>query len=821
MATEIPDITAYKEGYSVPAAAYQVILVTGGVQYDISERMCSEPSIVDAADYQEGLSYINEISIVFNNSDNALYDETGLTRGSILNTVLEVEILINMYLDIPNFTMEQKLLNKKRKFGGYVNLKSIKTDNIKKTVEISAKSYLGLMEERSGYRLVTQDFGTDGLGNNGLKLTTAAAYLLNANIPGYTLKRGIHKVYAKFEAPNSYLRLDEGDWVLDTGGAITLINADGTQKVSVNAYANVGTADEVFSMVIVLEEGTQYPYILYRDPTLIEMVEKCFTVCGVTEFEIEPFEVKTYDDDNRWSLYPPVRFPNWNPWLGECAISDGERFAYCGYGNELWRRDLHYQRNVKMHTYNTDDEIKRIIYSAANNCIFVFTEGAGDPYRSLHKVDLTTFDSTNIFNHFNDFGIGLYNSIQWNAYLNKFIFVRSATQIASLDINGTITNIHTGLSAAKPNGTSWIYETDTEVQYVYTKRNPGDTGWHWYITKYDKGTATWSAPAFFRNLIQHVPDEIDPELAVAYTFQAEGKVVLYNAIINGSEPIWVTVNCVTGAMVTFYDGGVYSFHSPVEHNGKIYLLVTSSTQKLATLQNDILTYISTDYGVDELYYTGALDERNMQRIFFHKNWIDADILNVQGAEDFIMVRYSNFVVPYMSGDQDFTDQTAKDAIQEIANTFLGFLRINAYKHGWFTSRGGYTTGRTMTLKADYIQSRGREVVYSEQYDGVEISNAELTESVGSFGPEDNILSLQYPRLPNLILRDIVKYHYDYYNVERVIFSIGYLPTYLESEPMDAVEFEGLDLAISNAKVHEYSPLKSAAQYRVLAEADNV
>lgn len=819
MGLDISDISGYKEGFSVPAAGYQVILIVGGQEFDISEFKLSDPSIVDAADYQEGLSYINEISIEFDNFASIIYDETGLTRGSILNTTLDVEMIVNMYLNIPGFSMEQKLLHKVRKFGGYVKKEMLRTNNITKTVEITAKSYLGIMEERSGYRLVTQDFGTDGLGNSGLKLTTAAAYLLNANISGFPLKRGIHKVYSKFEAPSSYLKLDDGDWVLDTGGALTLVNSDGTQKVSVNAYSNVGTPEEVFSLVVVLNEGDQFPYILYRDPSLVEMVEKCFSVCGVTDFEIEPFEVKTYDDDNRWSPYPPIRFPNWNGWIGNCAVSDGARFVYCGLGNELWRRDLHFQRNVKMHTYDTDEEVKRIIYSAANNCIFVFTEGAGAPFRSLYKVDLTTFNSDNIFNRFDNLGIKTYNSIQWSAYLNKFIFVRSATVIASLDVNGVITNIHTGLTSAKPNGTSWLYENDIEIQYVYVRRNPGDTGWHWYKTKYNKVSETWSTPAFFRNLVHSGISEIDPELAIAYTFQSEGKVFLSNAIIDEVESVWITINCETGAMVTFYSGGVYSFHSPIEHDGKLYLLVTWSDQKLATLQNDVLTYISTDYDGSDLY-ENALEERNVQRIFFHKNWKNVDILNIQGASNFIMLRYSNYVVPYMSGDQDFTDQTAKDAIQEIANTFLGFLRINAYKRGWFTSRGGYTTGRSITFKADYIQARGREVVYNEQYDGVEISNDLITEGEGSFGPEDNILSLNYPRLPSIILKDIVKYCYDYYNVERHIISITYLPTFLESEPMDSVLFEGLDIDIVNPRVHEYAPGRSAAEYRVISEVAN-
>jgi len=809
----IETIEQHKEGYSVPAAAYQVILRIAGQEYDISERLNSEPGIVDAADYQEGLSYVNEVSMMFDNSDNSLYDETGGTRGSLLNDVTEVELLIYMYLNVPGYTMAQKLAGKILKFGGFVKLETIKTDNIQKTIEFTGMSYLGILGERSGSRICTRDFRGDG-GNNGLSLADINACLKDAAIAGFELKRGVHKIYAKFEPPEQFMKLDDGEWVEDSGSDFTLINGAGNQKVTVNGFGFAG-ADEAFSTIIVLEQGQQYPFILYRDAAMIEIAGKCFEIGGITEKEMEPFEVKTYDDDHRFSKYPPIRFESFNPWVSNCMVSDNDRYAYCGLGNELWRRDLVYHINVKMLNYNTDYEIKRLIYSADNNLLFVFTEGAGDPHRNLYKVDLTTYTSTKIFNRFDLLGIDVYNSIQWSEYLNKFLFVRSAAEIATVDLGGTIENIHTGQTLLKTNGTSWVWETEFEVTYFFTRRHASDTYWQIYKTVFNKNTATWAAPIVHTNLLWTPTEPINGD-AIAYVFNSENKAVLYKAFINDVEPIWMALNCATAGFNIFYMDSDYVFHSPFEWKRGIYLIATGVDQRIAILQGNVISFHTPEYIGDDLTY-GGFDIRDMQRLCVHKNWVNEEILNIMPVFDFQLLRYSRYVVPFISGDCDYTDVTVKDALQDVANIFLAFVRVNAERKGWFVARGSYTTGRTMTFKKQYIQQRGKEVVYSEKYDGVEIDNGSTLQSWGEFGPEDNILSLSHDKLPTIILLDISKYYFEYYSVERHIMSITYLPGFLESEPMDDVLFSGIETYLANIKLHEYAPAKGAAEYRLLGE----
>ena len=275
----------FQEGTQVPSLAWKVTLrlpdEDSSVEVDISDRLMNEPNIVDAADYRENLTYINEIGIKLNNEDGYLTQEN---ESGVLDTNSPIEIFIDGYFDIDggdDFPI--------RKFGGWLERNRMKTDSVKMNCEVLAYSYFGKAEFVNGANVCRRY-----MDENGLRLYIAKLWITDAYIAGYELKKGFHKVTSFFDTnPKAYL--DDGDPVILVFDDVSILsNADGTEKVEVY-YAGFDHAEERVSTLIVRTQG-QYPETYFYYGNMEEIVKKCFESLGITDMYIHNYTIDTFDD---------------------------------------------------------------------------------------------------------------------------------------------------------------------------------------------------------------------------------------------------------------------------------------------------------------------------------------------------------------------------------------------------------------------------------------------------------------------------------------------------------------------------------------------
>ena len=179
-----------------------------------------------------------------------------------------------------------------------------------------------------------------------------------------------------------------------------------------------------------------------------------------------------------------------------------------------------------------------------------------------------------------------------------------------------------------------------------------------------------------------------------------------------------------------------------------------------------------------------------------------------------MLRFADKFTPLIEGEFDTSGMTVREILQELANNFLGYVKVDAYKKGYFVGRDQYSFDDTLVFKRDYNRERTTERIYNEKYDRVEISNGNASETYGDDGLDINIKKLELRFLPDGFLKDYAKYFLEYYDTKRKIIKIKYPPTFYNYENLDKADLTDYGYAVEGT-IHKVSPKRNSCEFEVL------
>lgn len=794
-----PYILELQEGTQVPSIIWKVILrlplpsdsETEYNDIDISERLMNEPNISDTADYRENLTYINEIGVKLNNADKALTNEAG---NGILDTDDPIEIFIDGYYDAENgedFTI--------RKFGGWIDRDRMKTDSVKMNCELLAYSYFGKAERVSGLNVCRRY-----MDDNGLRLYTAKVWVTDAHISGYELKKGLHYITTFFDT-NPKAKLDDGDPViLLFDSETTLSNADGSQKVKVY-YSGFDHAEERVSTMIVRSQG-QYPETYYYFATIEEIVRKCFESIGITNMFIQNYTIDTFDGrqiisgsnrvDNTADQFIPVAIE----FDGTDKYYIAGAFTGSPNKNQIWEynRTTAAIRLIYETTLNDNTKYK-LIYDRDEQVLLAFIDSVEDEDPGfIQKFVINDAGATNttlLFDLQYD-SVNPYYRFHYSKFLKKFIYLGldgSTKTMFELDLDGVQTDITTDANF-ELNGFSCIYESGSTVIFYYIKNVSGTrklykrtygTGWS------EVYVADWFDAGNYNNWY-------------GYKFVAEGKVFITNFEVSRF------LNVAAGTFSADLTPADTRIYSPFESNGKLFVVTkdADNLQKLASFTADVLSYETEVIAPYDIVQSPALF--GFQQIC---EYVSTD-LAVLSKYPALMLRYASKFTSLIEGEFDTSGMTVREILQELANNFLGYVKVSPGKKGYFIGRNKYNFEDTLVFKRDYNKERIAERVYNERYDRVEITNGSTADNYGEDGIDLNIKSLELRFLPDGFLKDYAKYFLEYYDTKRKIIKIKYPPTFYNYENLDKADltdygYEGEGI------IHKVSPKKSSCEFEIL------
>jgi len=762
----------------------------------------NEPNIVDSADYRENLTYINEVNLKLNNADGFLSNDAGTGK---LDTEEVIEVFIDGYFNVEGG--EEYLI---RKFGGWLDLNRNKADSVNKTIDVMDYSYFGKADRLNGYHLTTRY-----LDDNGLILYTAQLWIRDAAVSGKELQKGVHYIYTKFDdMPRA--KLDDGEWVVLTVSTESeLKNADESESVIVyyDGFSDP-SADEKASTVIVKEIG-QYPETFFYYAPVKEIIKKCFDELGCQTQYIERFEIPTWD--SRKIISGSNRIDNTNGFFVPASIcSNGDKLIYVSGAftgspnkNQIWE-----------YNYTTDDV--RLIYETTLNnntkhkliwepedkylIAFIDNKEEDEERGFIQRFTISEFGvSYNTLLQDSQFdSVNPYYRFHYSPFLKKIIFMALSSGnkvIYEMDLNGSKTIIETD-NDIELNGACWVYDKSTVVEFYYIKNVSGVR--KVYKKSYSGG---WGSSVYVLDWF----DNADYNYWYPYLFSYEEKIYLSNfeeTRIYNRSGISFSSN-LNPANTKFY--------SPFEFEDKIYLLTYNSlteVQKLATINSDSLSFVSNDINpYDIIIHPATL---GFQHITKYANIDDLDTLAILSKYPALMLQFSSKISPFVEGEYDTSDMSIREALQDLANNFLAFVRVSPYKEAFFVSRNIYETSDTVEFNK-FNKDRIRERVYNEKYDRIEVTNSRgIMEKYGDTGIDIKHLSVELKYLPDDFVKDMAKYFHDYYSISRYLIKFNYLPTYYNWEVLDKADLSGFGLGVG--RIHKVAPRKSICEFELLMEA---
>lgn len=799
----------YKEGYSVPSIAWRVVLRFPPPSYDIdsgpqdinvSERLIGDLNIIDSVDYRENLTYINEVNLKLNNYDGFLHNDSGTGK---LDSEEPVEVFIDGYFDVPGGS--EHLI---RKFGGWMDHNRSKADAVKKTIDVVAYSYLGKADFINGYHLTTRY-----LDDNGLILYTTQLWIRNAAVEGKELQKGGHYIYTKFD-DLARAKLDDGEWtVLTVGEESELLNSDESESVIVFYDGFSDPSAEEKASIVIVKEISQYPETFFYYEPIKEIIKKCFDEIGITNQEIKRFEIPTWD--SRKIISGSNRVEDTNGFFVPASIaSNGEDLIYVSGSftgspnkNQIWE-------------YNHTSDSARLIYETTlnNNTKHKLIWEPDDNYLIAFIDNKEEDEERGFIQRFtiNEFGVSYTTLIQdsqfdtvnpyyrfhFSPFLKKFLFIGyngSDKVIFEMDLNGSKSVIATD-NDIELNGACWIYDKDTVVEFYYIKNVSGTR--KVYKLSY---SGSWS-----NSFVIDWFDNGDYNYWYPYQFTFEEKIYLSN--FNETRLYLREENNFTENL----NPANTKFYSPFEFDDKIYLLVhntSTDVQKVASISGDTLSFESNDIvPYDIIKHPATLGFQHITNFFDLDDQITLAVLSKYPA---LMLRFSEKIIPFIDGEYDVSDKTIRQVLEELANNYLAFVRIDSYKKAWFIQRGTYQTTDIVEFKK-FNKDRIKERMYSEKYDRIEVTNSRgVTGKYGDTGIDINTLQLDMRFIPDDLVKDMAKYFYDYYSVLRYIMKFNYLPTYYNWEVMDQADMS--EFGLSTGRIHKVSPGKSICEFEILLE----
>ena len=788
--------------YNHPCIIWCLILRKNNIEYNLTERMKSDPNIIDCLDYYESVSYVNEVVIDLNNEDGYLSkpDKSGILDNE--DDIIEIFIkgkLDGSLLEIKNF-------------GGYVDLNKLKINEKNKSVSLNAYSYFGSADKIDGNNLVTRYIET-----NGLLCYNIGVHISRSNIQGKELKPGVHKLNSRLDGSNKQLQLDDGEWTTIITGNHTIIYNE-RQDQAIEVYFWTEFYEEKSQTLVSKNKTDQYPYVYYLNSNIFSLMEKCFELMGISNYNINEFELQTWDERKFLSNYEQLLWLILKPTV---IISDFNKKLFVGNGNKVLMRNMETQQwsIIFEDTEHPSLDCINLILDPVGNFLFVyigFTSGMPLTHY-LWKVDLNNNNKTLLLaNEFSNpngrmlLGNG-FNSLVYSQTLGLFVFKwQSLTlpityHISTLDINGNVEDIYTNPDIIA-DGFNIIWEASNFVKYYFLETVPGNI-----MLKemtYNFGSQQFSSPVSKTNWRQSQSSE--NRYVIGTIFRAENKMFARELNQSGEPFFYDFINNVYIGTDIFNPDN-HKLLAPYEWDSRLYLVAYDNNfQKLAYISNNTITYL------DNLAGLGIFDfnyDTDLKKMCITINEYNSWVFNFIDRNDNYLKRLSSWFVPYLNGELNCDGKTLRNMVDIISNSYLGYFKISPGKVGYFTKREYYISTNTLQIKKTYIKDRVIEKVYNEKYDRIKVSNKDSYEYYGSenFTAKEKSINSEY--LPTAILLDIAKFYYDYYSVKRKLCKINYIPEAFTARTYDDVNMSELELP--NGIIHKVAPKKAGVGLEIL------
>ena len=181
------------------------------------------------------------------------------------------------------------------------------------------------------------------------------------------------------------------------------------------------------------------------------------------------------------------------------------------------------------------------------------------------------------------------------------------------------------------------------------------------------------------------------------------------------------------------------------------------------------------------------------------------------------LRYSQTFMPTIFGEYNTAGKTIRRILQDIANNYLAYIRIDSDKKGYFVRRTDYLASGSIEIKPDYVKGRITERLYNEKYDSVKVTASGTVKEYGDMNINKKQLSVTLDLIPPDYAEDFAKYFLDYYAIERKLMKIKYLPTMFEFVALDEADLSQLYAGggVVTGRIHKAAPRKIETQFEVL------
>jgi len=632
-----------------------------------------------------------------------------------------------------------------------------------------------------------------GVGNAGLFLPRIhGVYVVDAAISGYPLQAGAHTL----SFTGGDLSLDDGTAVTLTAGSNILVNGDGTQKVEVYAYTSMLQTVDGEESIIVDIYGDTLPKNLMYGLSVKSLIKKSYELIGITETTWDELKIDSHDSTKRISFYdvPNIEASVTSGYYNGIA-SDGTDL-WVSAGNKVYRKDGttgEYELKV---TLTTGYVVKRLLYNARNNHLWVLHDSATPVQNEYNKVRV--YDITNDT---------LSNELTYSASEGNAAYTNS-TEI--IDYEYTSGSFVYGLAACAFGPFVFITKSGSSLSLTILSS--------FSVSEFALDVSIWQiSNAVFFGLK-------DSLAGYVYQFSIDGSGAwVDDGILNIANPVHedTDLRFATNGAYNYSDNKLYFLTSEIrswEPGGSTASVLVSNITD-AVLRTDGVDYV---YGscldpADEPFYrlysfssdtaTKITNKEEVKVLGGGISVYSESFLYGITSEGFVF-QYATEINLYLNRKMaSYADKTVRDLYSEALQAFNLVGMISANKTGMIYQRGGSdgtprNSGNTLTIDVSDAEDIEESEEYFPAIDYVVINNGEVTISYDGMEfntatpPNGLPLSINNEMIPTNIIMDVAKYIYEFFKEAKTLYRIptAIVPLF-QYEPFDAISLNFTDTKI--------------------------
>lgn len=655
-----------------------------------------------------------------------------------------------------------------------------------------------------GYVLNTQYINSDGrlILNN-----IPGVYIDNANIGGYPLKTGRHKIKFEYKAGDEtgslYLDESRAFSTPTTSGTVTLgdcktedfiFQITDTEKLDV--YVNVDELPKyditLTDTVIVETQGNTLPQCPYYGKTLSEFIKLVYNRIGIDTVNINLVNLTT--NNIQWSpIDTPVNDGVVVPKpTAICAVGN---YILMGIGSKLYSTDTT-GTYTSLHDMGTGSVITKLMYNNRNSHIWIYYRtSAGRQYIKVASTNGTTY--TDIYTWQIGEAIGVtfedgvtildynYSGSDWkygllyqvrNPNLTgyngvRFLQASDGTDILVTDTDATIL-FNSNVFVA-------FIEEDGDVIFPAIKRT--DMKQHLIKVAVTSSFGAYSI----------IADEYTPTGKQIYNHSNRRIYFIDNYIIKCAEYDSNSTNILETQVLndTYKILSMYEDTSDTTYNGSI-IYVSTATSSDPTAAKYSVTFAIKLNSVYNVIKSPRIDDNCITSLNSHI--YISDYLGNFGE-------FTNSVIPYIAPEFDYTDITLRELLNQLLKAYNLTGIINSYKVASVYRRMNMnTTPKVLINSGQEVELTSNEVcsisINENEYQGYDIIefnkvkcglvNNTLTFGIGSFS-DARILTLDSAIVPSVLNKDVCGMLCYFFSVDRKLYTVecGNIP-YFQYEPFD-------------------------------------